>query len=1054
MQLLKQKANEAADAGNSKFLEFYRFSENVSQELSQINSLFPEFTPHDSAYHVSSLHRITDSLLGERILLQLNLCELFILFCSLYGHDWGMAVSKDEKNLILTGINPTERQIPLLTDEKETLKNFATREGLSLNPEGYFNAVEEITLEQWREYVRTTHASRARVRIEWYFQEIDEHLGKALGIVCEGHWYKIEKVLQLSTNLSIAGFSINIRALTAYIRLIDLFDIANNRTPFKLWKFVNPRNSVSRMEWKKHQAINPITVVEGGNYREIQVHGSTKDYDVFAALEDLRIWISKEFQENKALLKDLGNYDPVLVDLDWKIDAEGFEPLSVQFEFDRDNMFNILSSEIYDEDPYVFIRELLQNAIDATNHRKLLLFERGYSIPSQAIFIDVTHLNNGNAIFSITDEGIGMDEWIISNYLAVAGKSYYRSQEFEKLKLKMDPISRFGIGLLSCFMVANEIQIKTYQDPVVGEAYFYEINILDFQRQFHIKKLKTRGNVGTTVTVKVLSEKWRKGAYAESEKLKVTEYLKAIAGFVREPILVTEDGIKTLIVHPSASPQEYDYLKKENTSLHQLSFLYDRPETFSDYTVGPIDEILKEEIINVNIEDAGYSLEGGISFFIPHQEGHDIFSSRRQPPGLSGIHLGSRGPYQVDELPIYWKSKENPNEQLPGLSSSSKLSTYSRLYYNGILVSDYIVDLSQSAPGVPPPKILINITKGNSDLKTNISRTNLNKASFEIPKIVQSVYEEYFFPEFENIFEKLNPKEKIFFLTKLLTFYHFSTDRLVALFPVSKWPIVHITSDRVRCSLKKYSEIAEIAVLPSVLMKDQFNFINFWGGPNWLDGVTISTECEVPGETIILNFSKLANRYVTPLTFTYLHTVFYLSQKNLEVQNWHFCLTKNSSIVGYAISRFNPIQEKEEYLSPKSFYTPLKFSRYSFQVFNGPFSTKFCALFIDESFIGGSFEVESCIFNFNHKVSGLLSSIINYDYASIPNEKTREIKFIIDTMPLKGYLHNYSPNEPRVQRLIIEWVRNVCLAAIEINVIPHSANFLNLNEQDFIVVEK
>lgn len=52
-----------------------------------------------------------------------------------------------------------------------------------------------------------------------------------------------------------------------------------------------------------------------------------------------------------------------------------------------------------------------------------------------------------------------MDQYIIDNYYSKVGTSFYKSTDFYTLKseTKADftPTSRFGIGILSCFMVAD-----------------------------------------------------------------------------------------------------------------------------------------------------------------------------------------------------------------------------------------------------------------------------------------------------------------------------------------------------------------------------------------------------------------------------------------------------------------------------------------------------------------------------------------------------------------------------------------------------------------------
>ena len=83
------------------------------------------------------------------------------------------------------------------------------------------------------------------------------------------------------------------------------------------------------------------------------------------------------------------------------------------FEFNRGSILEILSDEIYKSDPYVFIRELLRNAIDAIKLRNARLQLKGVStISNSVIKINVSHYDNGDFDFCIVDNGIGMDEFL------------------------------------------------------------------------------------------------------------------------------------------------------------------------------------------------------------------------------------------------------------------------------------------------------------------------------------------------------------------------------------------------------------------------------------------------------------------------------------------------------------------------------------------------------------------------------------------------------------------------------------------------------------------
>jgi HSP90 family molecular chaperone len=82
--------------------------------------------------------------------------------------------------------------------------------------------------------------------------------------------------------------------------------------------------------------------------------------------------------------------------------------------------------------------------------------------------------------FRIDDYGMGMSETIINNYLLKVGNSYYLSDEFKIRKLEykekdnvdFTPISRFGIGILSCFIVGDHIEINTRSHECNGKTIF------------------------------------------------------------------------------------------------------------------------------------------------------------------------------------------------------------------------------------------------------------------------------------------------------------------------------------------------------------------------------------------------------------------------------------------------------------------------------------------------------------------------------------------------------------------------------------------------------
>src|SRR5208282_3574293 len=77
-----------------------KFEELVTDELQFVRDTFPEFTPHDEKHHLSHLFHIADDIIGEGYK-NFSFSELYLLIAGIYGHDWGMAISKESKKYIL-----------------------------------------------------------------------------------------------------------------------------------------------------------------------------------------------------------------------------------------------------------------------------------------------------------------------------------------------------------------------------------------------------------------------------------------------------------------------------------------------------------------------------------------------------------------------------------------------------------------------------------------------------------------------------------------------------------------------------------------------------------------------------------------------------------------------------------------------------------------------------------------------------------------------------------------------------------------------------------------
>jgi hypothetical protein len=785
---LAEKISQREDIDFHVFGRLDEFRQKVSGEVRQINELFPEYTPHDEQYHLKRLFYVADTVLGKDRIKAMNAGELFILAIGLYGHDWGMAVNEIEKNYIINNVIPKNKSLEnlwILPDETNRFKLFA-RDQLLLDKD---DKLKDIPIEKWREYVRLTHAFRSGVRIRKFFEPIDGGVADAAARVCEGHWLNFENLQDDDSypiNYSVMRDEVNLRALAIYLRLIDLLDLAEDRTPYVIWKFVAPRDSRSKMAWDKHRALRAITCPKYQKGRIIRVDGSTDSHEVYAALEDLRIWCEMQFRGCNDLLARMNDsrHKLDIYHIDWHVEARGFRKTSIGFQFDRERMFEILGNELYQGDPYVFLRELLQNSIDAIRMRREILRKNAKIEPANfgAIHVDVDHLDNNDAIITWSDDGIGMDEYIVQNYLAVAGKSYYHSSDIDKLGLVLDPISRFGIGILSCFMVANNVEITTYKDPnLYPRTNPLKITIPDKTKQFRIEILP-EGSLEIGTTIKVFVEGKRISEIDKSnpnDPLDVTKYLSIIAGFVEFPIIINERNSKTIILHPKEDSSMIKSRFNGAYKIHQIGLNFPWSEIIYPQDLDNAKKFLKEFCFNIDTDLELEDYEGSISYLVPIDDNIELLNGK--------ILNRFEGGEFSDERIVF---REYETNKL-GLSMSSMYDRKFKVFKDGILVPAASEPEFDSRWLVSNFRMLVNISKENYQI--NVARTDFtyrenwyDPISKAYSKKIENLY-------LENLLS-LNPAERLFRMGWIKA-YHLSSSSLFRNFPLDYWPVAFLKAN-------------------------------------------------------------------------------------------------------------------------------------------------------------------------------------------------------------------------------------------------------------------
>ena len=129
-----------------------------------------------------------------------------------------------------------------------------------------------------------------------------------------------------------------------------------------------------------------------------------------------------------------------------------------------ENIFPVIKKFLY-SDHEIFLRELVSNAIDATQKLKTLSSAGEFKGEFGELSVKVT-VNKENGTLTVSDRGIGMTSEDIDKYINQI--AFSGAEEFlEKYKDTANSIiGHFGLGFYSAFMVAKKVEIisLSYKD--------------------------------------------------------------------------------------------------------------------------------------------------------------------------------------------------------------------------------------------------------------------------------------------------------------------------------------------------------------------------------------------------------------------------------------------------------------------------------------------------------------------------------------------------------------------------------------------------------------
>lgn len=433
---------------NSPFINVIK---NVFDEVkdgldNRIPVIFPKYTLHNTAHSFRIINYMAKIIDNPTNLTEL---EIAMLICSALLHDVGMAVSQDDIDKI-----------------KEDNFSFS-----DVKYSAMVRLLEGDDVAAIQEYIRRIHGQlsarfvRSRLKNVMTIPDMDNlDFTEEVALICESHTHGFDWIKSKLSNHDVRGdYVFNAQYIAGILRLADILDIDGQRTPYRLYKLINPIGR-SDEEWQQHFVISnndKIVRNEASNQKEIVFHGKATNADTHRKILNYIDWVQTELTGCIALVSSMKSQYNLLFHEKPKvfIQAEGYTFSGYKMTLKFEAISALLMGEKIYGNRNLGLRELIQNSLDACRIRQeneQTDFGDDPYIPSIKVILDQ---EKGKVI--IKDNGVGMSLDIIKNHFLNIGVSYYQSFDFLLKDLNYKPIGNFGIGFLSCFMLSDVVSVQT-----------------------------------------------------------------------------------------------------------------------------------------------------------------------------------------------------------------------------------------------------------------------------------------------------------------------------------------------------------------------------------------------------------------------------------------------------------------------------------------------------------------------------------------------------------------------------------------------------------------
>lgn len=469
---------DGLDAQRGVLREAYKkFHDNAVVFAAQVRADLPDLTDH-GADHFNGLWHLASKIGGAGC--ELNPAEAFVFGGAILLHDAGNCLAAYPGGLEAIRKSDAWRDVVAQWGLKE--------DALAKGSPDYQRVLLEV--------LRQLHPLQAKnlAKMSWTFpgtgsakylledEELRNYYGPLMGEIAASHGeatHDIERFADRKTtthtNLHPADWPVDALKLGALLRVADAAHLDATRAPGFLYALTQPAEG-SDPHWHFQ---NKLGIPDGDPKLSELIFSSGGDS--FSEAENAAWWLchdacrvaDNELRAVDQILREHGRApfalravrgisDPAQFAM--QVRTEGWHPVDTSLRISEVNRLvqNFGGEKLYGDKPYLALRELLQNAADAVRALRAM---GGLGPEEGRIDVELEE-KDGETWLHVTDDGIGMSQYVLTNVLLDFGKSLWGSKDLRRewpglSGSGFEATGQFGIGFFSVFMLGDHVKVAS-----------------------------------------------------------------------------------------------------------------------------------------------------------------------------------------------------------------------------------------------------------------------------------------------------------------------------------------------------------------------------------------------------------------------------------------------------------------------------------------------------------------------------------------------------------------------------------------------------------------